>query len=131
MKKFLAVIPMLALLAAPVDLEAKNKHGKEHKWNGRNSSEWRGSSDQWRYRNSPMRRGTMQGHYPHDANGDGVVSRREWPGNGNAFRQLDRNRDGVLSGADRRLRGNQRYYDNYNRYDGYRYNNYSYPRWVR
>jgi Ca2+-binding EF-hand superfamily protein len=33
-----------------------------------------------------------------DADGDGVLTRAEWRGSDQAFRRLDRNRDGVLSG---------------------------------
>ena len=33
-----------------------------------------------------------------DTNRDGVVSRAEWRGNDQSFRQHDSNRDGVLSG---------------------------------
>ena len=37
-----------------------------------------------------------------DDNHDGVISRREWRGNGESFRQHDWNRNGVLSGAELR-----------------------------
>jgi Ca2+-binding EF-hand superfamily protein len=36
--------------------------------------------------------------HPDDADGDGVITHREWRGDGRAFRQYDQNRDGVLSG---------------------------------
>src|SRR5512134_1602041 len=35
-----------------------------------------------------------------DSNGDGVVSRSEWPGGDQSFRVHDRNGDGVLSSAE-------------------------------
>lgn len=42
----------------------------------------------------------------YDRNGDGVITRDEFPGNDNAFRRLDRNGDGVLSQADHNGHGN-------------------------
>lgn len=44
----------------------------------------------------------------YDRNGDGVISRNEFPGNDNAFNRLDRNGDGVLSQADDNGRGHGR-----------------------
>ena len=41
----------------------------------------------------------------YDRNGDGVITRDEFPGNAAAFNRLDRNGDGVLSAADRQGRG--------------------------
>ena len=38
--------------------------------------------------------------HPDDVNRDGVVSEREWRGNMDEFRRLDRNGDGVLSGTE-------------------------------
>lgn len=35
-----------------------------------------------------------------DRNRDGVITRAEWRGNDNSFRQHDSNRDGVISGAE-------------------------------
>ncbi|HEY0140473.1 MAG TPA: hypothetical protein VGF48_06225 [Thermoanaerobaculia bacterium] len=35
-----------------------------------------------------------------DRNGDGIVTRSEWTGNDQSFRQHDRNNDGVLSGGE-------------------------------
>ena len=37
----------------------------------------------------------------YDRNGDGVITRDEFPGDAATFARLDRNRDGVLSSADR------------------------------
>ena len=102
MRKILAVIPVLGLLSGPMQLGAK---GKEHK-NG-NYSESRNRTEprrsEWKHKD--------QGHFPHDANGDGMVSRKEWPGDEKAFRRLDRNGDGMLSEADRKLQPDKRYYD--------------------
>jgi hypothetical protein len=39
-------------------------------------------------------------NHPDDANGDGRISRSEWRGTSSEFRQLDANRDGVLSGTE-------------------------------
>lgn len=41
----------------------------------------------------------------YDRNGDGIITRDEFPGDAAAFDRLDRNRDGVLSEADRQGRG--------------------------
>jgi hypothetical protein len=40
-----------------------------------------------------------------DSNGDGRITRREWRGNDNSFRNHDCNRDGVLSGNEVRPGG--------------------------
>ena len=49
-----------------------------------------------------------EGHRPHDRNGDGLVTRNEWPGNDASFRQLDRDGDGVISRYDRGLNADAR-----------------------
>ena len=54
----------------------------------------------------PMPR-TTRGHQPHDLNGDGVVTRKEWPGNDESFAELDRDGNGVLNDRDRPLAGNE------------------------
>src|SRR5688572_1882404 len=104
MRKHLAVIPMLALLSGPMEIRAKDKR-QERK--SAPSGESRGRTepgrDEWKHKG--------QGHFPHDANGDGMVNRREWPGSDDSFRRLDRNGDGVLSEADRKLQGDKRYYE--------------------
>ncbi|HKO54961.1 MAG TPA: hypothetical protein VJ276_03725 [Thermoanaerobaculia bacterium] len=41
----------------------------------------------------------------YDRNGDGIITRDEFPGNANAFSRLDRNGDGVISQADHAGRG--------------------------
>jgi hypothetical protein len=101
MRKLLALLPMALLLGAPVTLDAKDKQGKKN-------------NEEWRYRTEPVRgewRHGGTGHFPHDANGDGIVTRREWPGNDQSFRKLDRNGDGVLSERDRKLRGDKRFHE--------------------
>ena len=47
-----------------------------------------------------------EGHRPHDLNGDGRITRNEWPGNDESFRRLDRNGDGIISEYDRSLQPN-------------------------
>ena len=49
-----------------------------------------------------------EGHKPQDQNGDGRISRNEWPGNDESFRRLDRNSDGVITSADRKLQSKSR-----------------------
>lgn len=43
----------------------------------------------------------------YDRNGDGMITRNEFPGDSNAFSRLDRNRDGVLTNADRNVRNTE------------------------
>ena len=120
LRKLLTCLPLLAMMAMPVAADAKDNHGKKHKNKAKDAVEWRSRTERERYgyRADPYAwpRET-RGHRPHDNNGDGVVTRNEWPGNLNSFRQLDRNRDGVLSDADRSLqRRHSRVHDNYWRY---------------
>ena len=51
-----------------------------------------------------------------DRNGDGVVTREEWRGNDNSFRQMDRNNDGVIAGDEIR-RGRDKRADRARRID--------------
>jgi hypothetical protein len=67
--------------------EAKNKD-KKHAPKQRKQTE-------------PEMRRTTEGHRPQDLNGDGVISRKEWPGDDQSFRELDRDGDGMLSSRDR------------------------------
>lgn len=53
----------------------------------------------------PNRGALEQQARAYDRNGDGVITRNEFPGNDTAFSRLDRNGDGVLSQADRDGRG--------------------------
>jgi hypothetical protein len=96
MKAKLIVSCVLAgLLAAPVTLEAKDNSGKKGTVKAKHTD--RRVTEDWP-------RETRSGHQPKDQNGDGVVSRDEWPGDDKAFGALDRNGDGVLSSADRELK---------------------------
>jgi Ca2+-binding EF-hand superfamily protein len=47
-------------------------------------------------------------HRGMDQNGDGVITRDEWRGNDQSFRQHDRNGDGVIAGSEMRGNGNGR-----------------------
>ncbi|HYP08146.1 MAG TPA: hypothetical protein VER03_18075 [Bryobacteraceae bacterium] len=42
-----------------------------------------------------------EGHRPQDLNGDGIITRNEWPGNDQSFKQLDEDGDGSLTNKDR------------------------------
>jgi hypothetical protein len=94
-KLFISCV-LVGFLATPAALEAKDNPGKNVRTKVKRT-ESRASDDHWP-------RETRSGHQPKDQNGDGVVTRNEWPGNDDAFRELDRNGDGVLSSADRELR---------------------------
>jgi hypothetical protein len=104
MRQLLAVIPALALIGGTQE-SGTGKTEQDKK--GGSYSESRGRTEhgreEWKHKG--------QGHFPHDANGDVIVSRSEWPGNDDTFRRLDRNGDGVLSEADRKLRADKRYHE--------------------
>lgn len=101
------IVPALALaLAAPAAAKNNGKGkggGKGHKGSvatiheedrGEHGGRYRGDRDVREERGDNMRfRGI-------DRNGDGVITRGEWPGNDTSFEQHDRNRDGVLTGAE-------------------------------
>src|SRR4051812_47416297 len=70
---------------------------------------------------------SQSGFYGQDRNGDGVITRDEWRGSDQSFRQHDMNEDGVLSGnelpARMRTRRQTQGNNNENRdYDRNRYN---------
>src|SRR3982750_1826536 len=70
---------------------------------------------------------SQSGFYGQDRNGDGVITRDEWRGSDQSFRQHDINEDGVLSGnelpARMRTRRQTQGNNNENRdYDRNRYN---------
>jgi hypothetical protein len=83
MRQVLAIIPILVFLSA-TPLYSKND--KEKRGAGRNEY--------------PAARRT-EGHRPQDLNGDGRITRNEWPGNDASFRRLDRNADGAITDYDR------------------------------
>lgn len=91
----LLTVPLAIALCAP-DGPAKEKekeegkaaraHAKKSPESDRNSKEWKRATE---------------GHRPQDLNGDGVITRNEWPGNDASFRELDRDGDGALTRKDR------------------------------
>ena len=103
---------LLALLISFVPLDAKDKEkGKDkskHNPNHKNEqASWPNSgkhkdSDA----NDEFKRQT-EGHRPQDLNGDGVISRHEWPGNDTSFAELDRDGNGVLDKKDREVGAKQ------------------------
>jgi hypothetical protein len=110
LRKLLTSLPLIALTILPAVATAGDRNGRNYRYERDQYQRDRYGyyGDQNRYNSSR----TMRGHRPFDNNGDGVVTRREWPGNGNSFRRLDRDHDGVLSERDRRLqRRDSRYYD--------------------
>lgn len=128
----LMLLPLLALTASPA-LDAKDGHKHKDKIKKETSREWRNddkdgdlrrrtsesrrgrSEEGWRNRSEsederrreswtdPMIPRETRGHIPHDTNGDGVVSRHEWPGNDQSWRNQDRNGDGVINDIDRQI----------------------------
>src|SRR5438270_11002130 len=65
---------------------------------------------------------SQSGFYGQDRNGDGVITRDEWRGSDQSFRQRDVNEDGVLSGNElparmRTRRQTQARNDDQNRYN--------------
>src|SRR5215207_8375037 len=96
--RLLRLLPLAAVLCVPISLHAKDNDGSEN-WARKSEQEW---AKQRRKTEKSWRRST-EGHRPQDRNGDGVISRREWPGNDQSFRQLDRDRDGSLTNRDRQV----------------------------
>lgn len=90
LRKALSSCAIAVLMMAPGVVEAKDAHGKNAKAKAKPSGEWP--------------RQTTRGHKPTADNGDGVVSRKEWPGKDSSFRKLDTNHDGVVSPADRQVK---------------------------
>src|SRR5688572_24440168 len=96
MRRACTVLSLFAFLAAPC-IEAK----EEKKRTNKAKQELKSKDDDvagWARR--------TEGHRPHDMNGDGKITRNEWPGNDESFHRLDRDRDGVISQYDRSLRPN-------------------------
>ena len=112
MRKCLITLPLFAFLLG-VPAVAKDKHGnKGSHGNAKDAVEWRHRTETERHRGIDQIAGpkATQGHRPHDLNGDGVITRNEWPGNDNSWRRMDRNGDGVISDADRRVHPKKRVY---------------------
>jgi hypothetical protein len=85
--KFALAVPLAILLCTG------NGQAKDHKKD-------KVSHDSGKSTEKDLKRST-EGHRPQDLNGDGVISRNEWPGNDVSFRELDTDRDGVLTKRDR------------------------------
>lgn len=104
---YVIALPLLFVLAAPV-AQADDRKGKSASKSSKEAAkerkrrekefakERKDSEKEWRQR--------TEGHRPHDDNGDGLISRSEWPGNDVSFRELDWDGDGLLSDRDRRMR---------------------------
>jgi hypothetical protein len=97
LRKLFACCTIALLLSAPGALQAKEAQEK----NGRSKEKHAAQSER---QNESWPRETTRGHRPHDDNGDGVVTRNEWPGDDDSFKRLDRNGDGSLSRADRQVK---------------------------
>lgn len=113
MRKLFAILPLAGLMFV-ADATAADKASKEHRKAEKkeHKAEWKADKahdnvDRRFDRQDDWMRAT-EGHQPHDLNGDGMIQRQEWPGNETSFRQLDRNRDGVLSDRDRNAQLNSR-----------------------
>lgn len=92
---------MPALLALVTMCQAdsgKEKRSKDRSRAGAGQAESKTTSGE----PLPLPRAT-QGHRPQDLNGDGVITRKEWPGDDASFRREDSNHDGVITDADRQL----------------------------
>lgn len=115
---FCKLLTMLPLAAALTLTAADGKNGKKHhnekekhasvrdKWGDSDAVQYRSRSERERFYEYQNRYGwprATQGHVPHDLNGDGLITRREWPGNSVSFRRMDRNGDGIITDADRQL----------------------------
>jgi hypothetical protein len=120
MRKLSVLFSLFAfLMIAPADAKnadkdngkqkAKNEWRKtdkdEDRERKRDTDRERNRREDYRYEDEDLagwaRR--TEGHRPHDRNGDGLITRNEWPGNDVSFRRLDRNGDGVISKYDRSL----------------------------
>ena len=106
LRSVLILMPLMVVLCAPAadakdrsDKWARKSEKEQEKLGKRNEKE---RAKQRKHSEQDWRRST-EGHRPQDINGDGVISRREWPGNDVSFRELDRDHDGVLTDRDRRL----------------------------
>lgn len=104
-RKWLIMLPLIsALISVPaVGEEKQSKKGKPAR--AKDAVEWRHKTETARQREVDQIAAPRetQGHRPHDLNGDGKISRKEWPGDDGSFREMDRNGDGFITDADRQL----------------------------
>jgi hypothetical protein len=110
MRSFAVLVFVFAFLAGS-PAEAKDDKAKKQNSNAKRaqeqSSHKRGGNETGRSGKDTERQLAIprrtEGHRPHDSNGDGVITRHEWPGNDVSFQRLDRDGDGVISRYDRSL----------------------------
>ena len=97
------IVPALALaLAAPA--AAKDNKNQREKQRNRVMRGAVRADDDW-YGARGGRRDLGNRFRGIDRNGDGVITRKEWPGNDKSFNQHDLNRDGILAGREVRAGG--------------------------
>lgn len=83
-KRMLSILALAGTLFMPLAVESADKGAKK----GGESQEWRKKTE---------------GHKPVDKDGDGVISRDEWPGDDESFKSLDVDKNGILDDRDRKL----------------------------
>lgn len=95
----LGIVASLALVGASAgDADAHSQRGRRH---GHSKQVKLDKGEAKRNYDSYGARRTHLGRFAGlDRNHDGVVTRREWRGNGLSFRQHDRNRDGFITSHD-------------------------------
>jgi hypothetical protein len=97
------IVPALALaLAAPA--AAKDDRNRREKQRNQVMRDAARAGDDW-YGARGGRRDLGNRFRGIDRNGDGVITRKEWPGNDKSFNQHDLNRDGILAGREVRAGG--------------------------
>jgi hypothetical protein len=104
MRRLSVLLSLFGLLAAVPAMEAENKGNSKNKAKQESKRESQRNRDQDEDLGGWARR--TEGHRPHDLDGDGLITRKEWPGNDDSFRRLDRNGDGIISEYDRAMRPN-------------------------
>ena len=90
----LLALPVALLLSNP-GLEAKDEGKAKNKQTAdkNNKNKQKTSVNDWKR--------STEGHRPQDLDGDGIITRDEWPGNDVSFREVDKDGDGVLTNRDR------------------------------
>jgi hypothetical protein len=106
--KLTTVLLLAAISLAPV--EAKDKGKDKSKHNPKHKNEQAAWPNSGKHKDSDAKdefKRQTEGHRPQDLNGDGVISRHEWPGNDVSFAALDRDGNGVLDKRDRGVAAQQ------------------------